>query len=732
MDSRGNVAEDKNVSSKAIRKKVNNTVSIALKRYKIDSYILLDLDKVLNDVYCSFRPVSADYDTRKELVKNLNAMAIDIYGNSEESSPVLEAYGSFVMDMYSSQSDLDVSINFGNGTPELPREKKLEILKRFAKKLRSLQGEGHVKNVESIFSAKVPIVKFSDQGTGVECDLSVENKDGILNSQIVRIISQIDGRFQKLCMLVKHWAKAHEVNSALHRTLNSVSITLLVALHLQTQNPPILPPFSMLFKDGIDPPNVEKRAQKFLNWGQRNQESLGRLFATFFIKLQSVEFLWRQGLCVSVLNGLWISKKWKKVGVGSISVEDFTNVSQNVARRVNGAGAKKIYSSINRTVEDIFEFLNDKVAGTDLRHRLFGKGAVVQIPPGAPLNGKTAGIHRVSGQQAVVEPRPPVQPLNGKIAGTHRKQKVFARQPVVEPRLPVPPLNGKIAGTHRKQKVFAQQPVVEPRPPMPPLNGNIAGTHFRHKSFGQQAVVQPPPVRPLNGNIAGIHFRDMLFDQQVLVESHPLLPPFNGNITGTHFRHRSFDQPAVLEPRPPVPSLNIYSQQLHNNYRNGFSGPPEEHYSKRVCLGNNYRAVEETGQWREEERYEDPRGKRNRYIGNFNGFEEFREIPRFGIHSNPLDDPYRQVPLNARIHSNLLDDPYRQVPLNAGTNGHLVRHRHDGRYSREEPMHVGPWQDYNRRIDPPPPQPLPPYGRVSYENFRPQNLNQPHFGRSFY
>ena len=62
-------------------------------------------------------------------------------GNSEESSPVLEAYGSFVMDMYSSQSDLDVSINFGNGTSEIPREKKLEILKRFAKKLRSLQGK---------------------------------------------------------------------------------------------------------------------------------------------------------------------------------------------------------------------------------------------------------------------------------------------------------------------------------------------------------------------------------------------------------------------------------------------------------------------------------------------------------------------------------------------------------------------------------------------------------------
>ena len=56
-------------------------MSIASKRYNIDSYILLDLDKVLDDAYSSFRPVSADYNTRKELVKNLNAMAIDIFGN---------------------------------------------------------------------------------------------------------------------------------------------------------------------------------------------------------------------------------------------------------------------------------------------------------------------------------------------------------------------------------------------------------------------------------------------------------------------------------------------------------------------------------------------------------------------------------------------------------------------------------------------------------------------------
>ncbi|KAL9831345.1 putative polynucleotide adenylyltransferase [Arabidopsis thaliana] len=371
MDFRKNQAGEKNVSSKGIQKKVKNTMSIASKRYNIDSYILLDLDKVLDDAYCSFRPVSADYNTRKELVKNLNAMAIDIFGKSEESSPVLEAYGSFAMNTFSSQKDLDVSINFSSGTSEFYREKKLEILTRFATKLRSLEGQGFVRNVVPILSARVPIVRFCDQGTGIECDLTVESKDGILTSQIIRIISQIDDRFQKLCLLhcqlfstnvnivicqIKHWAKAHGVNNASHNTLNSISITMLVAHHLQTQSPPILPPFSTLFKDGIDPSNVEKRTQKFLNWGQRNQESL---VAICRIPLET------RALCQCV--------------------EDFTDVSRNFARVVSDYGAAKIYSSINRTVDDILEFLNGKVAGEYLTQKLFSQQTVVEpITPVSP------------------------------------------------------------------------------------------------------------------------------------------------------------------------------------------------------------------------------------------------------------------------------------------------------------------------------------------------------------
>lgn len=64
-------------------------------------------------------------------------------------------------------------------------------------------GKGHVYGVFPITTAKVPIVKVCDRGTGVECDISVENRDGILKSQIIHIISSIDERFHKLSFLVK-------------------------------------------------------------------------------------------------------------------------------------------------------------------------------------------------------------------------------------------------------------------------------------------------------------------------------------------------------------------------------------------------------------------------------------------------------------------------------------------------------------------------------------------------
>lgn len=64
-------------------------------------------------------------------------------------------------------------------------------------------GDGHVSGVHPITAAKVPILKVVDCGTKIECDISVENRDGVSKSKIIHMICSLDERFQKLSFLVK-------------------------------------------------------------------------------------------------------------------------------------------------------------------------------------------------------------------------------------------------------------------------------------------------------------------------------------------------------------------------------------------------------------------------------------------------------------------------------------------------------------------------------------------------
>jgi hypothetical protein len=121
-----------------------------------------------------------------------------------------------------------------------PRKKDYEaqqILIAFFDKFAKLNiwGGGQINGVEPVLRAIVPVVKFVDCRTGIECDISIENKDGILRSELIHIFSSIDERFKKLCYLMKAWAKVHNINNSRNGTLNSLSIILLVAFHLQLE-----------------------------------------------------------------------------------------------------------------------------------------------------------------------------------------------------------------------------------------------------------------------------------------------------------------------------------------------------------------------------------------------------------------------------------------------------------------------------------------------------------------
>ncbi|KAI3794556.1 hypothetical protein L1987_37188 [Smallanthus sonchifolius] len=251
------------------------------------------------------------------------------------------------------------------------RDRKIKILQKFASKLYSLQSEGRVQKVQPIMGAKVPILKFVDTATRVECDLSVENWDGLSKSWVIRFITSIDERFMKLSFLIKAWAKAHDINSPKDQTLNSISIILLVAFHLQTRDPPILPPFSAILEDGEDLASVRNSVRNFQNYGRRNSETLGELFVSFLIMLASVEDLWQKGLCASPYLGKWTSKTWdNKIAI--MSVEDFMDQTQNVARTVGKLEVKRIYNRIHLTIEDLGLFMKVKIDGLQLKESIFG------------------------------------------------------------------------------------------------------------------------------------------------------------------------------------------------------------------------------------------------------------------------------------------------------------------------------------------------------------------------
>lgn len=62
-----------------------------------------------------------------------------VFSGTSKNVPVVVEFGSFVMDLFSSTSDLDLSVNFSSSGVDFPREKKIQTLRKFAKKLYALQ-----------------------------------------------------------------------------------------------------------------------------------------------------------------------------------------------------------------------------------------------------------------------------------------------------------------------------------------------------------------------------------------------------------------------------------------------------------------------------------------------------------------------------------------------------------------------------------------------------------------
>ncbi|GIY83847.1 poly(A) RNA polymerase gld-2 homolog A [Caerostris extrusa] len=168
---------------------------------------------------------------------------------------------------------------------------------------------GFLHGIQVIY-AKVPILKFVDLESGIEVDLNINNTVGIRNTQLLTSYSRIDKRLPPLVVLVKIWARCHNINDAKNYSLSSYSIVLMVIHYLQCRcRPPVLPCLQLLQPDKFLPDTdirQLKLQEELPNFVSENYEDLGSLFIGF-LKYFAEEFNFEEDV-MSVRLGRVIPK----------------------------------------------------------------------------------------------------------------------------------------------------------------------------------------------------------------------------------------------------------------------------------------------------------------------------------------------------------------------------------------------------------------------------------------
>lgn len=216
-------------------------------------------------------PTRDEYDRRIDLIARVKASLRHVY--KVQRLDVIP-YGSFVSGFYNSFSDLDLAVTgyyetaalpararaeiFRGGLPEatyvpldkLDRQTKANLLRDISKEL-SIARISTKGGTEHILHARVPIIKFTDRMSGIECDLCLANNTVGFKAWLVGQVASIHPAFGALFRVVKAWAKAHGINDGAAHSFNSWCLTLVVVFFLQKHTQPaLLPPlYQLLYHD---------------------------------------------------------------------------------------------------------------------------------------------------------------------------------------------------------------------------------------------------------------------------------------------------------------------------------------------------------------------------------------------------------------------------------------------------------------------------------------------------
>ena len=231
-------------------------------------------------------------------------------------------------------------------------------------------------NVEKVLHARVPIIKYSQQFAGLECDLSMSSTSGLYMSCLLHLWAGLDWRVRPLVAVVRQWARAQGLVKDIRPThfFTNFTLTLLVVCFLQ-QRHQMLPALDTLAaaasardvfycEDNLRVSflhDVSRRKPEF-NKCFHSALSLQELLHDFFHFCSDYDF---SGKCLCPITGTSISKDrcWSKSSAMDMinPLETDLNVSYNVNRQAVGllqrrAGAAA--ATMDRGITSIFDLMD--------------------------------------------------------------------------------------------------------------------------------------------------------------------------------------------------------------------------------------------------------------------------------------------------------------------------------------------------------------------------------------
>lgn len=369
------------------------------------------LEPTLKDILEVIKPLREDWAVRSKIIEELK----DVVESVESlRGATVEPFGSFVSNLFTRWGDLDISVVLSNGSyiSSAGKKRKQNLLGEL---LRALRQKGGWRRLQFVPNARVPILKFESGHQSISCDISIDNLQGQMKSKFLFWINQIDRRFRTMVLLVKEWAKAHNINNPKAGSLNSFSLSLLVIFHFQTCVPAILPPLREIYPRNVvdDLTGVRTVAEehikeicnanisRFMSDKYRavNRSSLSELFISFLAKFSDINSKAAElGICT--FTGQWqdikSNMRWLP-RTYAIFIEDPFEQPENTARAVSARNLERISEAFQTTYNRLIlaNHNQSSVLSTLVRPQIFNfiAGTPVLNPSYTPVRSQSTRQH---------------------------------------------------------------------------------------------------------------------------------------------------------------------------------------------------------------------------------------------------------------------------------------------------------------------------------------------------